>query len=131
MEAIHFFGLDDSQSSPPLTPKLFDAEDAKNVKKRQRHFSLEDYSVMDESEDSNSMLSTSALAANSKRVRQGSLFFSGVADDAAAFGLSPEKLLGESHGMTLELENDHIASQLRGELEARLLVSSDLSLRAI
>ncbi len=130
MEAIHFFGLDDGESrsspslsvSPPLTPKLFDAEDAKNVKKRQRHFSLEDYSVMDESEDSNSMLSAAVLAANAKRVRQGSVFFSGrggCGDDA----LATDAYRPESHGLTLELENDRLASKLRGELEARLLVS--------
>jgi len=143
MEALHFFGLSDVPSSTPVTPKMFDScfDDAPNSKKRQRHFSLEDYNAMDESEDSMSSstnLSTSNNLVCSKRVRHNSIFF--PADDSAvSFGSSDvsfarsssrrsselfsasDLFVDEPSSMSLELDNDHIAGQLRTELEVRLL----------
>ena len=148
MEALHFFGLSDVTSSTPSTPTMFDSfsDETPNLKKRQRHFSLEDYNAMDESEDSassSSNLSVSTTAAanvGSKRVRQNSIFFS--ADDSAvsfgsddiSFGFGSSRRSSElfsvsdlfsgpppSTTMSLELDNDHIAHQLRAELEIRLL----------
>ena len=145
MEALHFFGLADvpaSPSSAPVTPKLFDME-TPNMKKRQRHFSLEDYNAMDESEDSTSSSSINLSTGSSnvacpKRVRQNSIFFP-VDDSAVSFGSTNSSPLHNSSrrnsdffsaaqlfpdkptSMSIELDNDHIANQLRAELELRLL----------
>ena len=154
MEALHFFGLSsDVPASAPATPKLFDNnlsenEETPNVKKRQRHFSLEDYNAMDESEDSSS--SSSNLSGTndlvcSKRVRQNSIFFPNALDDSAvslsndgsfssssSFGQESSRRNSDffsaanffsdvPSSMSLELDNDRISSQLRAELEVRLL----------
>jgi hypothetical protein len=137
MEALHFFGLSsDIPSSTPATPKMFDdfSGESPNLKKRHRHFSLED--AMDESEDSTSSSNISGLnnlVVCSKRVRQNSIFFPAAFDDSAvslsaSLESSPRhspdffsnKFFSDS-SMSLELDNDKLASQLRTELEVRLL----------
>ena len=144
MVAPHFFGLSDVSSSTPSTPTMFDcfSDETPNLKKRQRHFSLEDYNAMDESEDSASSsstnLSVSTANAASKRVRQNSIFFS-ADDSAVSFGADDLSFASSrrnselfsvsdlfsgppsASSMSLELDNDHIAQQLRAELEVRLL----------
>ena len=160
MEALHFFGLSNDLPSAPVTPKLFEnsseEDESPNSKKRHRHFSLEDYNAMDESEDSSSNLSQLSSGLNSlvcsKRVRQNSIF-SNLDDSAISFSnssaLSSSSASNESFSFgqqsrrnssdffstnflsdfpfssnnvsALELDNDHIAHQLRSELEIRLL----------
>lgn len=153
MEALHFFGLSTDRPSTPVTPKFFDSDETQNIKKRQRHFSLEDYNAMDESEDSSSSSNLSNISVtssiSSKRVRQGSVFFSGFDDSGVSLSQqsSPQSIGTASSSsssfvaaeespksdldffsnrffsnkMSLELDNDHINVQLRSELEARLL----------
>ena len=155
MEALHFFGLSsDVPTSAPATPKLFDNlsenDETPNMKKRQRHFSLEDYNAMDESEDSSSSSSSNLSGTNnlvcSKRVRQNSIFFPNALDDSAvslsndgSFSSPPSSFGNVSSrrnsdffsaanffsdtpsSMSLELDNDRISNQLRAELEVRLL----------
>ena len=144
MEALHFFGLTSDLASEPATPKMFEnsCEEIPNLKKRQRHFSLEDCNAMDESEDSNSSSNLSNLSgANnlvcSKRVRQNSIFFSKTFDDSDASSnnssfasespnpisdfFASNFLHDPRPSMSLELDNDHLTSQLRSELEVRLL----------
>ena len=95
MEALHFFGLSNDLPSAPVTPKLFEnsseEDESPNLKKRHRHFSLEDYNAMDESEDSSSNLSQLSSGLNSlvcsKRVRQNSIF-SNLNDSAISFSNS-------------------------------------------
>lgn len=162
MEALHFFGLSNDLPSAPVTPKLFENlpedDESPNLKKRHRHFSLEDYNAMDESEDSSSSSNLSQLSTGlnglvcSKRVRQNSIF-SNLDDSAISFSnssaLSSSSASNESFSFgqqsrrnsldffstnflsdipfpsnnvsALELDNDHIAHQLRSELEIRLL----------
>ncbi len=109
MEAIHFFGLEESGSVPS------DQLDNNNVMKRQRHFSLEDYS----SQDRNQLNSSTFAFGDFKRARQGT--HGSTETSNICSNSSPERIT-----MTLEFENDHVAAQLRSELEMHLLVSFNL-----
>jgi len=93
MEALHYFELMESSSSVKSP-----------MKKRQRHFSLEDYAEENEINEVSSSYPQSLITDWNNPLVKNS-------------GINPDY-----SGMNLEFENEYISTQLRWELEINLLV---------